>query len=593
MTQQEQDRFGPFVDTGLRMVRQVLPSVRALVDHPDRQELSPRVVGSCFCLVRFVIGKAGELGLEHLAELAAALEYLLDRVRSGVLLLTTRRIGLVAETCVFLEQGMELIAADRSDARLARSAAVLAAAIRLATREEESDRGWDGEVAPLSAHMWEVFFWETNQLLNAIEQECVLWDFIAGDLERVAELSRIVRRLKQHFTLYGFRDPERVCQVLECTLRRYAEGEFFQTEYPERIFLRCIDALRAAVAGYSPVIGIVLNDGEHHLDALQGMIRQPIGELLVEAGLVDSETVHRALEVQHAVDKGPPPRLGELLIAMGEVTSEEVQTILRQQHDKRSRAAEAEATLTDRCDQGLEDRLTFGHHEVLVDGRRLRRMGALIEQLAVRGLSPDQKALVAELQAQIRACGQEAFASLARRLQRVAQDVAFRMDKRVHCTIDGLELLQETEDVSELAEALVHLVEHCAKHNLESVEDRHRIGKRATGRIDLLVFRHGAEVWASVEDDGRGMGGDWSFGAGVQPDRAATKSPRDSMAGYHGLHRRGSPQSESAVSGPSETDSPPGLVAAQTVVDALGGCMHLTSRMGKGTCITLRVPRRG
>ena len=563
MAEHEHHQLGPFVDTSLRMVRQILPFVRALVEQPDREDLAPRVIGSCFRLVRFVIGKAADHGLEHLAEPAGAMEYLLDRVRSGVLLLTPRRIGLVAETCTFLEKGLNLIAAEQSDHCLAHSAAALASAIRSATDEEEADRAGYGTGAPLSVELREAFFWETDQLLSTVEQECALWDFIAIDLERVAEVSRVSRRLKQHFALYGFREPERVCHALEATLRRYAEGEFFQTEYPERVFLRCIDALRAAVASYTPVAGIVVADVEHHLAALQGMMRQPIGELLVEAGLVDPETVLRALAAQHASCEGRVPRLGEVLVAMGEVTPEEVDRVLRQQHDKRARATEAENVLADRCGREAEDRRTFGFHEVLVDGRRLGRMGAVIEQLTSLAMPPEHRTLVVKLQALLRACGRDALASLARRLQRVAYDLAARSDKRVHCTIEGLELLQETEDVSGLADALVRLVENSAEHGLEPVENRRRAGKRTTGRIDVLVFRHGEEIWSSVEDDGRGMEGDLDL-------------PRTHPV-------------EDDFTGPGRS---PGLVAVRAMVTALGGDMHLVNRPGKGTCITLRVPRR-
>lgn len=563
MTEHERYQLGLFVETSLQMARQIVPFARALVEQPDREDLVPHVIEPCFRLVRFIIGKAAELGLELLAEPAAAMEYLLDRIRSGILVLTPRRIGLVAETCTFLEQGLVLIAAEQSDHRLAHSATSLALAIRSATDEEAVDRGVYDAVAPLSMELQEAFFWETDQLLRTVEQECVLWDFIAINLERVAELSRVVRRLKQHFALFGFREPERVCQALEATLRRYAEGEFFQTEYPERVFLRCIDALRAAVAAYTPVLGITVADVEHHLAALQGMMRQPIGELLVEAGLVDSDTVLRALAAQHASSEERIPRLGEVLVAMGEVTQEEVERVLRQQHEKRARTAEAENVLANRCGHGPEDRLTFGLHEVLIDGRRLRRMGAVIEQLTTLTMPSEHRTLVVELQALLRACDRDALASLARRLQRVAHDMAVRSDRRVHCTIEGLELLHETEDVSGLADALVRLVENSAEHGLESVADRRLAGKRTTGRIDVLVFRHGEEIWSSVEDDGRGMEG-------------ILDGPRTELA-----------DNEFSGSGRS-----PGLVAVQTVVAALGGDMHLANRPGKGTCITLRVPRR-
>ena len=58
-------------------------------------------------------------------------------------------------------------------------------------------------------------------------------------------------------------------------------------------------------------------------------MRQPIGQLLIEAGLVESSAVNHALEVQRSTREEQPRRLGEVLVEMGKVTSEQVQHLLQ------------------------------------------------------------------------------------------------------------------------------------------------------------------------------------------------------------------------------------------------------------------------
>lgn len=579
-----------FVRESLETIQRVQPWVRALVAQPDREDILPRITVPCFRLVHSVQGTGSRLGFDHLAAPAEAMEYLLDRVRSGVLLLTPRRIALLVETCTFLEQGLALVAAENTDARLAGSAATLASAIRLAASAEADAEQGESTAATLSADMRESFLWETNNLLTTAEQECVLWDFIAVDPERVAGLCRLLHRLKQGFALYDFHDPERICLAMASTLNRYLQGDFFQTEYPERVLLRSIDAIRAAINRFPLTGELTVPEVEHHLAAIQGMMRQPIGELLVEAGLVDPETVDQALKVQRSSGDAQPRRLGEVLVAMGEVTPEQVQDILREQHDQRTRIRQAETTLNAGGPVRPEPSLTlFASHGVCIDGRRLERMSVVLERLLAMSLPGESLALLAELQTLLRSCHRDALASLAGRLQRVVHDLSTQGNKRVQCTIEGIELLQETGEAVMLAEGLLHLIRNGVEHGLESAEERMRSGKRQAGTLHLLVLRQGEEIWISVEDDGRGF--DFEQVAALLVRRGlATMDSAGKMTNRERMqHLFMEPVASDR--GQATGNQGPGLVVVNRMLTRIHGKINVTTRAGKGTCVTLRVPR--
>lgn len=593
-SEEDQQLLTAFIDESLEMIRQVQPFVRALVEQPDREDILPQVTGPCFRLFHSVKGTGSFLGLDHLVAPAEAMEYLLDRVRSGILLLSPRHIALLAESCTFMEQGLALVLAEKSDVRLANSAAALAAAIHLAASAEEKPIWNEGAVAVLPAEMRETFFWETENLLATAEQECVLWDFIAVDLERVTELCRLLRRLKRSFALYDFRDPERICMALESTLKRYVQGEFFQTEYPERVFLRSIDALRTTMTEFSLTDDLAVPDVEHHLAAIQGMMRQPIGELLIEAGLVDPGIVSQALEVQRSSRDAQPRRLGEVLVAMGEVTQEQVQHVLQEQHNKRSRTEEAETTL-DRKGPALSERaLTVAaSHEICIDGRKLNRMGVVLEQLMAMRLPGDHLPLLGELQTLVQSCRRDALASLTNRLQRVVHDLSVQGNKRIQFTIEGIEVLQETAEGALLADSLLHLIRNGVEHGLEDVEERLRVGKRKTGKLNLLVLRQGEEVWVSVEEDGRGFDLEAIAALIVKRGLAAVESVRQmtSRERIHTLLNDASilPDREPAAGAKNREW---GLSIVNSALRKMQGEMQVATRPGKGTCVTLRVPRR-
>ena len=591
-SEESQHQIETFVHDTLEMIRQIQPFVRALVEQPDREDILPRITDSCFRLFHFVKGTGAFLGLDHLAAPAEAMEYMLDRVKSGTLLLSPRHIALLAEACTFLEQGMALVRAEKGDARLASSAGVLASAILNSAAKGEVSGLGEGADVSLPLEMRESFLWEIENLLATAEQECVLWDFIAVDLERVADLCRLLHRLKQNFALYDFSEQERMCMALESTLNRYVNGEFFQTEYPERVFLRSIDALRTAMTKFSLTDDLTVPDVEHHLAAIQGLMRQPIGELLIEAGLVDSGIVNHALEVQRSSTEGQQRRLGEVLVAMGEVTPEQVRHVLQEQHDKRLRSAKAETALGSNGSAILKRSLsTSASHEIRIDGRRIERMGLVVEQLMAMRLPGNHVTLLGELQSLIQSCRRDALSSLVCRLQRVVHDLAVHDNKRIHFVIEGIEVLQETGKAAFFADSLLHLLSNSIEHGLESMEERLQSGKKKTGKLNLLAMRHGEEIWVSVEDDGRGF--DFEKVAAMLVNRGLVAAENAGlMTSRERLQLLFKDSSAPEDREQADGNRGWGLSLVHGVLVGMQGKITVTTRSGKGSCVTLRVPRR-
>ena len=573
-----------FIDASLEMVKRLQPVARALAAQPTLEDIAPRVVDSGFRLFHFVKGEGAALGFEHLAAPAAAMEYLLDRVRSGCIPLTPSRIALLAEACDFLERGLALVQVEGSDDNLADSAAEFALVLRQASFAEHDADADNESGCGMSEQEREAFIWEMEHLVAAAEQECVLWDFVVVDPERVTELSRMLSRMKQCFALYDFRDPERICLSMASTLNRFAQGECFQTEYPERVFLRSLDAIRTALAVFPASNGMVVPDlEERHLAALQGLMRQPLGELLIEAGLTDPAAIDQALAMQRSAPEGQLPRLGEVLVAMGQVTSEQVEHALRTQHDKRVRAKEV-ATFSDSEGQVAPERPLV----VAIDGGKLERMHVLLERLLALQPPDQYREPLDELQEIVLSWRHDALASLAGRLQRMVHDLAAVSGKRVRFIAEGIETLKETGESAALTDSLFHLLRNSVEHGLETAEERMDMGKKPIGRLHLLIFRQGDDIWLSVEDDGRGFDGDLMdallIGRGLltigdagrltnrERFELLLKEPLDRSMQGNGWGQR--------------------LVAVHKNLQGIGGAMDLTTRPGKGTCVTLRVPRR-
>jgi two-component system, chemotaxis family, sensor kinase CheA len=276
---------------------------------------------------------------------------------------------------------------------------------------------------------------------------------------------------------------------------------------------------------------------------------------------------------------------------MGEVTPEQVRDVLQQQHNKRLQTAEAEAALDRSGSTGAKGLPAASpSHEIRVDGRKIERMALVIEQLMAMRLPGDQVSLLGELQSLVQSCRRDTLSSLVGRLQRAVHDLAIDANKRINFVVEGIEVLQEITEAVSFADSLLHLLRNGIEHGLESGEERLRAGKKKTGKLHLSAMRHGEDIWVSVEDDGRGFDFDkvtaMLVNRGlVTAESAGLLTSRERLE----LLFRGSSPPEDAEQAAANRGG--GLALVHGMLLEMKGKITVTTRSGKGSCVTLRVPR--
>ncbi len=582
-----------FVREVTNRVRELAPLVGQLVGEPNREELRHRVLDDGHLFFHSLLGRRADLPLEHLLGPAEAMGQLLSNLRSTGGDLTPRYIALLAETCTFVEQGLALVARERHDQRLAAAAASLQSAIVESARQEEKRSPQRMPLLGISVEMQSAFLEECDHLLMTAEQECVLWDFIAIDHQRVAELCQVLHRLKQNFAIHGCDDFQRLCMALESTLNRYLHGEFFQTEYPERVFLRCIDAMREGLTRYALTEQLVLADAQTHLNTVRALIRQPLGALLVEAGLVDPSTVDEALSVQRSSCGEHAPLLGELLVAMGEVSREQVEQALKtqQQEAVANFPRDASPPLA-----AVKPIVPFSAQEIRIDGQKLARMVSVVRQMASLPLPLELTPYVKELGNLLQSV-LESPHGLMRFFQRMVHDEAMQHQKWVLFQAEGLEPLHDELGVGLCTELILPLLRNAVVHGIEDGVARQADGKKKNGRVALTVLRQGGEYWISVEDDGQGI--DLQKIAEFCLEQKLVG--RDDLEGVTGAevlqiflnNQRGCTVFDHCSSRTTNSPAPccTGLAAVKSSLRNIHGRMDIWSRPHEGTRITLRIPR--
>lgn len=574
-----------FINDTLAELEKIEPLILALAADPDQEQLAVEVTRQGFRLFHRVTGAAGFLHLEHIEEPASAVEYLLDRVHSGILNLIPRYIALLAEVCQFLKKGLPIVLAQRSDIPLEISSSDLASAVTLSMIEPGLSRKGSEQHSESSPTMKEAFVWEAGSLLESAEQEFVLWDFVSVDYQRVSDLIGLLVRLKRNFAFFELGDLEHLCQAMAAILDRFLNGEFFQGEYPERIFLRIIDAVRESLGHFAVTGDGTVKSLSESLNHLQSLIRKPLGEILIEAGLVAGDTLQQALELQK---KAKEKKIGQVLVEMGEVSPEQIKEILQERYTLPESKSQDEDAPTQKASTIAPDEQE-PFQKVSVTWLRL--MTELVERLVTEsaGTGIDVE-LIAALQQQMQEISFVSLNTLAPKLKRQVQEYTTRFRKKVHFSMEGTGEQMDAGIVDALISPLLHLLKNGVQHGIEPVEIRKNNGKKLTGRLVLLVLARADEIWVSVEDDGCGLDliniCNMAVKAGLITDQQAITLTSKEIGRL--IFDLGTIDIDQSL---DQQASGTGMKAVQQSLHTLGGEVDVLTRQGKGTRVTLRIPR--
>ena len=173
---------------------------------------------------------------------------------------------------------------------------------------------------------------------------------------------------------------------------------------------------------------------------------------------------------------------------------------------------------------------------------------------------------------------------------RAVRDIAKQMHKEVELHVDNAGMAVDRSMLSDVRDALVHLIRNAVDHGLEPAQLRESLGKPAKGRLALRVRADGDMLHLQVEDDGRGMDPEVLRGVAVKrrlltAAQAAVLSDRDAveLIFQSGFSTR---EEVSELSGRGV-----GMDVVKRNVEALGGSVSVQSRVGLGTTISLRLPQ--
>ncbi len=355
------------------------------------------------------------------------------------------------------------------------------------------------------------FVSESLENLAAIEVRLMELEQDPADLETINAVFRPFHTIKGVSGFLNFHKINRLSHVSENLLDLARNGELgIDGELIDVILdsvdvlKRLIDNVRNTLDRGSPSEGEAEIDGivsriEQIVDHARDGSRKPLGELLVEKGVVSRTDVEDALQVQ---EEEPGKRIGEILIERDKVETREVVSAIREQ-----KRCGAHAPLQVKVDTAKLDNIVDMVGELAI-AQAMLRQNDLIKRSGDQRLDQITNQLnliTSNLQKTAMSLRMVPIKNTFQKMLRLVRDLARKAGKEVQLIMAGEDTEIDRNMVEELYDPMVHMIRNSIDHGLETPEEREAANKPRQGSIHLRAYHKGGNIVIEIQDDGRGL----------------------------------------------------------------------------------------
>jgi two-component system chemotaxis sensor kinase CheA len=337
---------------------------------------------------------------------------------------------------------------------------------------------------------------------------------------------------------------------------------------------------------------IRITPAESRLDTYVKAIRampenDRIGDVLVTSGAVTELEMAEALRIQQervAREGTQPVPVGEILIEQGIVQRAIVDAALTRQ--RRTTETRSQDTQTIRVDAARLDKLIDLVGELVIAQSSTGVPGSSGPDTSAEAQSEVMR-LVDEVRHSALSLRMVPIGMTLRRFERVVRDVCLELEKEVSLVITGGDAEMDKALVERISDPLLHLVRNSLDHGIEPGAERRRHGKAQQGTLRLNAYHDAGNIVIEVADDGRGLDRERILAKAVERELVAPNTILTDSEVYNLIFEPGFSTAEtvSNLSGRGV-----GMDVVKRNVTALRGSIEVQTARGVGTTIRIRLP---
>ncbi len=277
--------------------------------------------------------------------------------------------------------------------------------------------------------------------------------------------------------------------------------------------------------------------------------------------------------------------LGELVVEQGVVETEVVQAALDKQQQTTSKKAEEKQSIRVSADK-LSDMINLVGELVIASANTevtARQAGddSLVETTAA--LSH----LVEEIRDTALNLRMVEIGATFNRFRRVVREGSRNLEKDIDLIIKGADTELDKIVIDKIADPLMHLVRNSLDHGIEMPEQRREKGKSAKGTVELNAFHDSGSIVITISDDGNGLPKEKILNKAIERGLIKADHNLTDNEIYKLIFEPGFSTADQVtdISGRGV-----GMDVVRQNIDALRGQVDVESNPGKGTRFNIRLP---
>ncbi len=298
-------------------------------------------------------------------------------------------------------------------------------------------------------------------------------------------------------------------------------------------------------------------------------VYKPLGEILVEMGVIDDFTVEEALQRQKSESREEKEFTPQDKIRSDFFRKEDVIRVDTNKLDQ----------LFDLVGELTIAELMVTHNEDIAN-LNLENLSKANENLTK---------ITGDLQSLVMSIRMTSMESLFNKIVRVVNQLSKTAGKKVKVNTIGATTEIDRKLINEIYDPLIHIVRNAVDHGIESEQERLSNNKPPIGKIYIEAKHEGNEIWISVEDDGAGLNKQGIIGKamkkGMITSRDLANLTDESI--YRFIFEPGfsTAANVSEISGRGV-----GMDVVKKNIEKLRGTVEIQTEKNKFTKITLKIP---
>ncbi|EMR59136.1 chemotaxis histidine kinase [Helicobacter pylori Hp H-1] len=198
-------------------------------------------------------------------------------------------------------------------------------------------------------------------------------------------------------------------------------------------------------------------------------------------------------------------------------------------------------------------------------------------------------AVTTDLQLAVMKTRMQPVGKVFNKFPRMVRDLSRELGKSIELIIEGEETELDKSIVEEIGDPLIHIIRNSCDHGIEPLEERRRLNKPETGKVQLSAYNEGNHIVIKISDDGKGLDPVMLKEKAIEKGMISERDA-ESMSDREAFNLIFKPGFSTAKVVSNVSGRGVGMDVVKTNIEKLNGIIEIDSEVGVGTTQKLKIP---